>query len=246
MGYERSRAIAYSLCGDFFSTMNSMSSKRTKRDQTPQFSSSNTQRASDASSNTTRAESVVDDRTKQRQEKTRQDSDYWLSTAIELDEYVPAYFTFIATKLARGAAAVYRRHFGVGIEVWRVLVMLARDEKVSVNMVCRLIGMDKGAVSRAFKTMYEMELIRFSHDPNDGRIRYATLTAKGRQKHDEIKEIAMERQRVLLSVLQPEEKHILQDLLLRLHAGLPDVEEATQEYLLEHGYKKSSKKKRES
>ena len=157
----------------------------------------------------------------------------WLPTGIELEQYAPAYFTFITTKLAGGAASVYRRHFGVGIEVWRALVMLARDEKVSVNMVCRLIGMDKGSVSRAFKSMYEMGLITFSSDPHDGRVRYATLTEAGRRKHDEIKAVAMERQRAFLSCLDAEEVPVLLEMLWRLHANLPEVERATQAYLQE-------------
>lgn len=159
------------------------------------------------------------------------DAKPWLSSAIDLEHYAPAYFTFITTKLAGGAASVYRKHFGVGIEIWRVLVMLALDEKVSVNMVCRLIGMDKGSVSRAFKSMYEMGLIKFSHDPNDGRVRYATLTEAGRRKHDEIKAVAMTRERAFLSCLKPEEIPVLLEMLWRLHANLPEVEEATQAFL---------------
>lgn len=168
----------------------------------------------------------------------------WLSSGIELEQYAPAYFTFITTKLAGGAASVYRRHFGVGIEVWRVLVMLALDEKVSVNMVCRLIGMDKGSVSRAFKSMYEMGLITFSHDPHDGRVRYATLTAEGRRKHDDIKAVAMERERAFLSCLNPEEVPVLLDMLWRLHGNLPNVETATQQYLQAHVLKKPAVRKK--
>lgn len=153
---------------------------------------------------------------------------------IELETYHPAYFTFIATKLASGAAAVYRRHFGVGIEIWRVLVMLALEEKVSVNMVCKLIGMDKGSVSRCFKSMHEKGLITFSHDPKDGRVRYATLTELGWQKHNQIKAIALERQRVFIGCLSQEEADALTHMLLRLHANLPEVEKATQRYLREH------------
>ncbi|MCB5363652.1 winged helix-turn-helix transcriptional regulator [Pusillimonas sp. CC-YST705] len=178
-----------------------------------------------------------------------QRADKWLPTGIELEQYAPAYFTFITTKLAGGAASAYRRHFGVGIEVWRVLVMLALDEKVSVNMVCRLIGMDKGSVSRAFKSMYEMGLISFSHDPHDGRVRYATLTEAGRRKHDEIKAVAMERQRAFLNCLNPEEVPVLLDMLWRLHGNLPNVEQATQVYLEAHVLNKkapSSRKKKES
>lgn len=158
----------------------------------------------------------------------------WQANGIDLENYAPAYFTFVTTKLASGAASVYRKHFGVGIEIWRVLVMLALDEKVSVNMVCKLIGMDKGSVSRCFKSMYEKGFITFSHDPRDGRVRYATLTDAGWRKHDEIKAVALERQRAFLSCLNPEESKTLIGLLHRLHGNLPNVELATQQYLRSH------------
>lgn len=158
----------------------------------------------------------------------------WQANGLDLENYAPAYFTFVATKLASGAAAVYRKHFGVGIEIWRVLVMLALDEKVSVNMVCKLIGMDKGSVSRCFKSMYEKGFITFSHDPRDGRVRYATLTPAGWRKHDEIKAVALERERAFLSCLQPDEAAQLIELLHRLHVNLPHVETATQQYLHRH------------
>jgi len=170
----------------------------------------------------------------------------WLASGIDLDHYAPAYFTFITTKLISGAASTYRRHFGVGIEVWRVLVMLALDEYISVNMVCQLIGMDKGSVSRAFKTMYELGLVKFSSDPNDGRMRYATLTAKGRRKHDEIKAVALARERAFLSCLHAEEIPVLMNMLWRLHADLPEVERATARYLQEHVFKKPGARKKQA
>lgn len=174
-------------------------------------------------------------RTQKRNTRGIPESNYgWTGSGVNLDDYAPAYFTFIANKLASGAATAYRKYFGVGIEVWRVLFMLALEEKVSVNMVCRLIGMDKGSVSRCFKLMYEQGLITFSHDPLDGRVRYATLTARGRQKHDEIKALALEREREFLSCLSSDEVKVLVKLLHRLHAHLPNVESATRAYIETH------------
>ena len=60
--------------------------------------------------------------------------------AIDLDRYIPAYFTFIANKLARGASFHYLRAYGVGIETWRVLVMLAIERQVTAQRVVQLIG----------------------------------------------------------------------------------------------------------
>jgi DNA-binding MarR family transcriptional regulator len=151
--------------------------------------------------------------------------------AIDLDRYTPAYFTFIANKLARGASSHYLDIYGVGIETWRILVMLAIEGRVTAQRVVQLIGMDKGSVSRCFKSMHKQGLIAFSSDAEDGRLRYATFTPKGRALHDRIMRFALERERVFLSVLTPKEIDMLIDLLRRLHANLPAVEEASDAFM---------------
>lgn len=151
--------------------------------------------------------------------------------AIDLQRYVPAYFTWIANKLSRGASQHYLSTFGVGIETWRCLVLLALDGSVSAQYVSRVIGMDKGSVSRCFKSMQENGLIRTQLDPNDGRARIAILTTKGRALHDQIRGVALERERAFLSVLEPREVDTLLGLLHRLHENLPAVETATQAYV---------------
>lgn len=151
--------------------------------------------------------------------------------AIDLDRYVPAYFTWIANKLSRGASQHYLNTFGVGIETWRCLVLLAQDGSMSAQYASRVIGMDKGSISRCFKSMQEAGLIRTKLDPNDGRARIAVLTAKGRALHDQIRGVALERERAFLSVLQPKEIEALLGLLHRLHENLPSVETVTQAYV---------------
>ncbi|RYF62320.1 MAG: MarR family transcriptional regulator, partial [Comamonadaceae bacterium] len=102
---------------------------------------------------------------------------------IDLHRYVPAYLTWTANKLSRGASAFYLQHFGVGIEVWRCLVLLAVDGACSAHQVSRVIGLDKASVSRCFKRMQEDGLIRIELDHSDGRARIAVLTAQGRALH---------------------------------------------------------------
>ncbi|MES2530566.1 MAG: MarR family winged helix-turn-helix transcriptional regulator [Pseudomonadota bacterium] len=153
--------------------------------------------------------------------------------AVNLDRYVPAYLTWIANKLSRGASQQYLSTFNVGIETWRCLVLLAVDGEVSAQQVSSVIGMDKGSVSRCFKSMQEGGLIRTKLDASDGRLRIAVLTAKGRQLHDQIMGMALERERAFLSVLDKDEVEVLLGLLRRLHANLPEVEVSTQNYVRE-------------
>jgi DNA-binding MarR family transcriptional regulator len=153
---------------------------------------------------------------------------------VDLERYAPAYLTWIANKLSGGASSAYLRAFDAGIETWRILVLLAIEPSLTAQSISRTIGMDKASVSRVFKTMQTRGLISFNLDENDGRLRLATITAKGRALHDQILELAQERERVFLSVLKDDERETLLNLLHRLHDNLPAVETATTEFLQAH------------
>ena len=47
------------------------------------------------------------------------------TAVVDLERYVPAFFTWIANKLSGGASTAYLSAFNVGIETWRLLVLLA-------------------------------------------------------------------------------------------------------------------------
>lgn len=150
---------------------------------------------------------------------------------IDLERYVPAFLTWIANKLSRGASQHYLNAFNVGIEVWRCLVLLAIEDSIAAQQVSRIIGMDKASVSRCFKSMQADGLITLELDPTDGRLRIARLTKKGRSLHDKLIGIALERERAFLSVLTDREQETLIGLLRQLHANLPEVEDATAKYV---------------
>lgn len=150
---------------------------------------------------------------------------------IDLDRYVPGFLTWIANKLSRGASQHYLNVFDVGIETWRCLVLLAIEGSLSAQKVSKVVGMDKASVSRTFKSMQERGLISFSLDDTDGRLRLATLTKAGRELHDQMIGVALERERAFLAVLSDAERATLIGLLKRLHENLPQVEAATAQYV---------------
>lgn len=153
------------------------------------------------------------------------------ANVVDLERYVPAFLTWIANKLSRGASQHYLRVFDVGIETWRCLVLLAIHGSISAQQVSKIIGMDKASVSRCFKGMQAKGYITLGLDAEDGRVRIATLTKKGRQVHDGILGIALERERAFLAVLNDRERETLIGLLKRLHENLPAVESATDAYV---------------
>lgn len=154
--------------------------------------------------------------------------------AVDLKHYAPAYFTWIANKLSSGASQAYLAAFDVGIETWRVLVLLAIEPALSAQGICKVIGMDKASVSRTFKSMQARGFITIGLDSEDGRLRVASITDAGREIHDRILDIALVRDRALMSVLAPEERRQLLSLLRRLHDNLPAVEASTSKFLALH------------
>jgi DNA-binding MarR family transcriptional regulator len=150
---------------------------------------------------------------------------------LDLDRYTVAYLVWIANKLSSGASRNYLQNFGVGVEIWRCLVLLAIHDSIAAQQISQVMGMDKASVSRCFKSMQSQGLIVMRLDASDGRVRIATLTPKGRALHDQILEMALERERALLSVLSESERETLLELLKRVHENLPAVETATAAYV---------------
>jgi DNA-binding MarR family transcriptional regulator len=153
---------------------------------------------------------------------------------LDLDRYTVAYLVWVANKLSSGASQTYLRLFGVGVETWRCLVLLAIHNSIAAQQVSQVMGMDKASVSRCFKLMQAKGLIVMGLDAFDGRVRIATLTPKGRALHDQILDLALERERALLSVLDESDRQTLLRLLKRLHENLPAVELATAGYIAKH------------
>lgn len=143
---------------------------------------------------------------------------------IDLEHYAPAYINWISNKLSRGASQQYLEQFGVGIEVWRLLMEVATRGQTSAQEAVKALGMNKASVSRALKGMLEQGLVHLALDESDGRVRQVSLTPKGRALHARIEQLALVREREFLSVLEPHERQQLIQMLRRLHDHLPEVE----------------------
>lgn len=157
------------------------------------------------------------------------------SSQLDLQAYAPAYINWISNKLSSGASQHYLALFGVGIEVWRLLVELAQRGPSTAQDAARALGMDKGSVSRALRSMQSDGLVSISLDARDGRLRLARLTRKGRELHRRIEPLALHRQAVFLSPLQPQEQAQFLDMLHRLHEHLPEVEAQTLKFINAQG-----------
>ena len=136
--------------------------------------------------------------------------------ALDLDNYIPAYFTYLAGKISSSASAIYRPRFGVGITDWRIIALLASEPWIGAARICTLIGLDKAAVSRSARTLQAMGLIEVRPDESDQRRQTMALTRKGVNLHDRIVRLAVAREQKLLEGFTAAERRSLLDFLLRL------------------------------
>ncbi len=139
---------------------------------------------------------------------------------LDLERYSPALLQFLANKLSRGASTLYRREFGVGIIDWRIMALLAIEPGIPAARICKVIGLDKGPVSRSIAFLTGRGLAAAIADGGDARRRILALTSAGQVLHDRILVVALERERRLLSCLAAAEVDLLLGLLNRLHGNL--------------------------
>ena len=142
---------------------------------------------------------------------------------LDLERHVPYFFTYISTRLSRGASDSYRQYFGLGITEWRVMGVIAGAPGISANQITNSIGLDKGAVSRALAALEKSSFVVLTADPDDNRSRFARLTRSGEKVHDRIIIAALERERRLLRGLSKEETEIFIACLRKLRGNVSYV-----------------------
>ena len=135
---------------------------------------------------------------------------------LDLDHYITYSLSVIDNMLALGAYRVYRKRFGINVTEWRVLASLALYAPMTANDICQLTRTDKAPVSRGVAGLMEAGLVRREVDPKDKRRILLALTPKGRQTHDRILPVALEREDRLLAALTPEEIDEFRRILKKL------------------------------
>ncbi|TFZ07466.1 MarR family transcriptional regulator [Ramlibacter henchirensis] len=144
---------------------------------------------------------------------------------LNLSYYVTYFFTVLANKLATGASRLYLKRFGIGIIEWRIMAMLAIEPGIPPARITQVIGLDKGAVSRESRRLEEKGYLAVEDDEHNARRKKLSLTPLGYELHDQVIQVALERERRLLSDLSEDEVDVLVDLLARTTAKIPYVNE---------------------
>jgi len=139
---------------------------------------------------------------------------------IDGASYLPSYLSHLNNRLSSGASQLYLKHFGVGINEWRILSVLSNWPRSNAVTIGETVAMHKTVVSRSLREMEAKQLVTI--DTSDGQ-RLIDLTAAGQSLHDRIVVVALERERLLTRGFSEEERQSLFSLLRRMLANMEAV-----------------------
>jgi len=146
---------------------------------------------------------------------------------LDLDTYVPGLLLWLSNKVSASASQVYRERFGITVTDWRLLSFFKLYPWSTAAQACDLMGLDKGAVSRATTTLLESAWIE-SRPQGLRKIEYR-VTAAGSRLHDRVYAVAMARERALLHGFNAAERKEVVRMLKRMLDNLELVREVGHE-----------------
>jgi len=137
---------------------------------------------------------------------------------VHRDRYVPYLLGRISKSMASAASVLYRSRLGVGINDSRILVVLARRPRITGKELAEDTSLNKSVVSRSLRVLRSKGLVRIT--PSDGRLE-VHLTAAGREMHDRVSAVALERESLMLKGFSGTEKDALIGFLHRMIKNVP-------------------------
>ena len=139
---------------------------------------------------------------------------------IRSDRFAQYYFTTISNLFSRKVSSYVRQNFGIGLVEWRIISNLAREPDISAARISQNNVMDKGLVSRGFKSLQEKGLIELLDKGENGRNVPARLTAAGIEAHRGIYPFVQQQYAQLMDGLSEDEIDQLFETLKKLADNL--------------------------
>lgn len=142
---------------------------------------------------------------------------------INIDGYVPYFLNAINNPLTRGASQFYLREFGVGIVEWRIISMLAIEDRIPASRIVDVVQLDKSATSRGLRDLEEKGHVLYEANETDARRRIWWLSATGYALHDRILGVALQREKQLLRGIDAADLEITLRVMRRMNENARDL-----------------------
>ncbi len=140
-------------------------------------------------------------------------------SSLRLDQFIPYRLSVAANAVSTRISQSYRKRFRLKIPEWRLIAILAEQERMTPQEIGKAGELDKITVSRAATALIRRGLIGQDKNPEDGRSHYLSLTAEGLALYEQVAPAAKAMEAELLSGWSAEEREKLATLLVRIEAA---------------------------
>lgn len=141
----------------------------------------------------------------------------------EVNRFLAAYIMGVANRLANGASQHYRSRFDIGMSEWRALMAIGTSSHRIVREVAEMADLDYAAASKSLKLLQQRGYVAIEQTQRRGRAALARLTPEGLEVWRALCRSARRRQERLLSAFTPQEVETLWELLRRIEAQVPHM-----------------------
>lgn len=145
------------------------------------------------------------------------------SRAVDVTRNLSYRVVQLSSTLARSAARDFGVNADLSVPVWRMLSVIGSQAPISLADVSRVIGVDKGWMSRTLSQLEARGLVQREPDPGDARHFFLSLTKAGRDLHVHGSAISVARQRFLEGKFSTAELRTLEQLMERLQAAAEEM-----------------------
>jgi len=145
--------------------------------------------------------------------------------AQHLADGIPYKMYRIAIKGTLAKSSSIKRHVGLGIAEWKVLLIIGTYAPLSTNAVAARSSLDKPTISRTTDRLVARGLVDRTRDRNDQRKLVLRLTQKGAKKYEELVSVLTKWDASLLSRLGEGQLRQFNRILDLLDDGIDEVDE---------------------
>jgi len=139
---------------------------------------------------------------------------------FNLSDFLPYRLSVLSSRISKALSKIYGERYGLSIPEWRVLVHVARCEKVSVREIHNCVTLEKPTVSKAVARMEQAGLLAKTTSARDQRLIEIRLTEAGFAVLEGIIPEALAFENDLLSGFSESDARQLSVLVERLHDEL--------------------------
>ena len=135
---------------------------------------------------------------------------------LKLAEFLPYKLSVLSNRISGAIANAYQDRFGITIQEWRVMAIVADSPRLSAGDVAERSEMDKVAVSRAVSRLVDSGRLERHLADDDKRRSELSLSDEGKRIYAEVVPIAKAYEAAVLAQLNDQERTQLDDILKKL------------------------------